>query len=49
MKHFTVEEIVKIMQKLLEHGWGELHIEVRDHKIPRCVEEKSLKPEEEGK
>ena len=47
MKHFAVEDIVRILRALLEHGWGDLHVEVRDHQIPRCVKEESLKPKDE--
>lgn len=47
MKYFTVEEIVKIIQKLLEHGYGDLIIYVQNHKIPRYEYKESHKPEEE--
>jgi hypothetical protein len=46
MKYYTLEEIIKVIKKLLEHGWGRIHIDVQDHKIVHYEDWKSHKPEE---
>jgi len=46
MKYFTVEDIVKVIEELLKHGWGELVIHVQDHKISRYEKTESHKPED---
>ena len=46
MKYYTLEEIIEALKKLIESGWGEVHIFIQDHKIPRYTEIKSHKPEE---
>jgi len=47
MKTYSIEDIVKMVHKLLQHGHGELLVQVVDHKIPRCKYTESLKPEGE--
>ena len=47
MKYFTIEEIYKALEKLLEHGWGDLTISVQNHKIYGYFYKESHKPEEE--
>ena len=46
MKHYSVTDIVKVIEALLKHGWGRIHIDVQDHKIVHYEDWKSHKPEE---
>lgn len=46
MKYYSVTDIVKVIEELIRHGWGEIVIHVQDHKIPRYDKKESHKPEE---
>ncbi|GAG79944.1 unnamed protein product, partial [marine sediment metagenome] len=42
----TLEEIIKALKELLEFGFGDLVVYVKDHKIPRIKYTESREPEE---
>ena len=46
MKHYSVEEVIKMLKELLAYGHGKLVIDVYEHKIPHVDYRESRKPEE---
>jgi len=46
MKYYTLEEIFEAIRKMVEHGFGKIHIDIAEHRIVHYEDWKSHKPEE---